>query len=222
MKRGDWLFDGWVGIGRAWSDTYEVGGRRLVDATLYDPSGMRIPRRSPAIAAGGSQGGRGLSLISLALSSLLKYFTGEEETMTTALDVAQYFIACGGDEGDISNLKLQKLVYYAQGFHLALYGKPLFDDPVEAWTHGPVVPGLYRHYKHHGRAPITEADYDPTGRFTQDQVGLLNEVYAVLGQYSAWKLRDMTHSEPPWMDSEATAGVIPQSAMREYFVTRLK
>ena len=61
-------------------------------------------------------------------------------------DVAQYFLAqMDEDAGDlISNLKLQKLVYYAQGFALALHGRPLFRERVEAWTHGaPVVPELY-------------------------------------------------------------------------------
>ncbi|OQY42717.1 MAG: hypothetical protein B6240_13665 [Desulfobacteraceae bacterium 4572_87] len=51
------------------------------------------------------------------------------------------------EAGDlISNLKLQKLVYYAQGFYLALYDEPLFNEPIEAWTHGPVIRELYRSY----------------------------------------------------------------------------
>ena len=65
------------------------------------------------------------------------------------MQAAKYFLAqASEDAGDlISNLKLQKLVYYAQGFHLALYDEPLFLEAIEAWTHGPVVPDLYRHYK---------------------------------------------------------------------------
>jgi uncharacterized phage-associated protein len=66
-----------------------------------------------------------------------------------AQDVAEYFLTLVDDEaGDsLSNLKLQKLVYYAQGFHLALTEKPLFDEAIEAWEHGPVVPGLYHKLK---------------------------------------------------------------------------
>ena len=69
--------------------------------------------------------------------------------MLSCDDAAKYFLAqVSEDAGDlISNLKLQKLLYYAQGFHLALYDQPLFPEAIEAWTHGPVVPDLYRHYK---------------------------------------------------------------------------
>ncbi|HSX79064.1 MAG TPA: type II toxin-antitoxin system antitoxin SocA domain-containing protein, partial [Candidatus Saccharimonadia bacterium] len=62
--------------------------------------------------------------------------------MLDCYDVAQYFLAkADEDAGDLmSNLKLQKLVYYAQGFALALLDKPLFPQCIEAWIHGPVVP----------------------------------------------------------------------------------
>ena len=65
--------------------------------------------------------------------------------MLTCYDIAKYFLAQADEEiGDlISNLKLQKLVYYAQGFYLALHDEALFPEDIEAWTHGPVVPVLY-------------------------------------------------------------------------------
>lgn len=72
--------------------------------------------------------------------------------MATAKDVAQYLLKLDeqhGGEG-ISNLKLQKLAYYSQGFFGAIYDKPLFNERVEAWTHGPVIPDLYHEYKCHG------------------------------------------------------------------------
>ncbi|HUZ03805.1 MAG TPA: type II toxin-antitoxin system antitoxin SocA domain-containing protein, partial [Acidobacteriaceae bacterium] len=60
---------------------------------------------------------------------------------TSASDIAKYFIASFQKKNKaISNLKLQKLLYYAQAWHLALYGSPLFSDSIEAWVHGPVVP----------------------------------------------------------------------------------
>lgn len=72
--------------------------------------------------------------------------------MIPARKVAKYFLSkVEEDIGDgISNLKLQKLVYYAQAYHLAMYGEPLFGERVEAWEHGPVVPELYREYKIYG------------------------------------------------------------------------
>ena len=79
--------------------------------------------------------------------------------MTYAVsDIANYFIwRANSDEefGDnITNLKLQKLVYYAQGFHLAWYDKPLFHEPIDAWTHGPVVRTLYAQYQSRGANPL--------------------------------------------------------------------
>lgn len=142
--------------------------------------------------------------------------------MASALDVAKYFLTFSDeDSGDlISNLKLQKLIYYAQGFHLALFDGPLFDDAIDAWQHGPVVPEVYRAYRAHGGQGIpAPTDFDPSV-FSQDQIDMMNEVYSVYGQFSAWKLRNMTHEESPWKDC-AINEEIPQGAMLEYFKTRL-
>jgi uncharacterized phage-associated protein len=142
--------------------------------------------------------------------------------MLTCKDVAEYFLSLNDeDAGDlISNLKLQKLVYYAQGFHLALSGKPLFAERIEAWTHGPVCPDLYREYRVHGGNPIprpAEIDFDKYGAETRE---LLDEVYHVYGQYSAWKLRNMTHEEAPWKDA-SPGETISHESLREYFRTQL-
>lgn len=141
-------------------------------------------------------------------------------------DVAKYFLALqhADPEGsrDITNMKLQKLLYYAQGYHLALYGRPLFDAPIEAWTHGPVVPRVYREYKAYGSDPIPFPDDglpDVPDEQTRD---FLDEVYNTVGQFSAWKLRQMTHEEPPWRDADAAGGDSPEishDAMRRYFET---
>lgn len=70
-----------------------------------------------------------------------------------AVDVAKYFITINGqknsdDEGNnLSKLKLQKLLYYAQGYYLALYNEALFDEEIRAWEHGPVVKEVYDHFK---------------------------------------------------------------------------
>jgi uncharacterized phage-associated protein len=77
------------------------------------------------------------------------------KTPLTAMAVAEYFLTLQEEEaGDlISHMKLQELLYYAQGLHLALNGRPLFDDTIEAWTHGPVVPTVYREFKRFGEIP---------------------------------------------------------------------
>jgi uncharacterized phage-associated protein len=141
--------------------------------------------------------------------------------MLSAFDVAYYILAQADDEaGDlISNLKLQKLLYYSQGFFLAVYDEPLFKEPIEAWTHGPVVPSVYREFKKYGSCAIEPPKDMDFGIFDDRTAALLDEVYAVYGQFSAWKLRNMTHEEPPWKNYRNS--VIPHSALKEYFTTQL-
>ena len=142
--------------------------------------------------------------------------------MMPASTVARYFLSKVDEEvGDgISNLKLQKLVYYAQAYHLAMYGEPLFREQVEAWEHGPVVPELYRQYKSYGPGNIpAPANFDPAA-YDERTRGLLDEVYDVFGQYSAWKLRQLTHQERPWIEAYADGArgrVISHGAMREFY-----
>lgn len=144
--------------------------------------------------------------------------------MYSVQDVAKYFLAqCDAEAGDtISNLKLQKLCYYAQGFHLAAFDKPLFRESIEAWPHGPVIRSLYAKYKAHGAGAIPL----PTGMdfsiFDKKSRQLLDEVYKVYGQFSAWKLRNMTHEEPPWVYASKSNDEISRDDMKKYFKTLIK
>ncbi|MDR6216167.1 type II toxin-antitoxin system antitoxin SocA domain-containing protein [Paracidovorax wautersii] len=142
--------------------------------------------------------------------------------MADVSNVARYFLSLAEDEAgdDVSNLKLQKLLYYAQGFHLALFDRPLFENEIRAWTHGPVVAEVYRDYKQHGGNPIPRAQCD-LDALTNAEQELLAEVYQVYGQYSAWKLRNMTHEEAPWVTAygQAPDSVISHGAMRDFFRT---
>jgi len=144
--------------------------------------------------------------------------------MLTCDDIARYFLAkTDEDSGDlISNLKLQKLVYYAQGFSLALFDRPLFGEDIEAWTHGPVIPDLYHEYKHHGDGAIPRPVDLDFSKYDADTRELLDEVYATYGQFSAWKLRNMTHDEPPWSAVAPWGGRITHDALREYFKTLVR
>ncbi len=146
--------------------------------------------------------------------------------MTTIRDVAQYFLRQANQEDDtgISNLKLQKLLYYTQAFHLAMYDKPFFPEDFYAWTHGPVCPEIYHEYKKFGAGPITlaaEALNAPLADFTPLQYELLEEVGQVYGQFSAWKLRNMTHDDAPWQEQEASGGLIDKAGMAAFYKSRL-
>ena len=135
-------------------------------------------------------------------------------------DIANYFLAnVEEDSGDcISNLKLQKLVYFAQGLHLAMQGQPLFSDPIEAWDHGPVVPGLYHAFKHRGNRAIEPPEQFEADDYLPEVREILDAVLTVYGQFSAWKLRDITHGEPPWRDTPLN-GEISHEALRDFFST---
>lgn len=143
--------------------------------------------------------------------------------MLSCFAIAEYFLAKTDESaGDlVSNLKLQKLLYYAQGFHLALFARPLFPDAIEAWTHGPVVPPVYHMYKGYGSSAIPiPADFG-FDRYDEETVEFLDEVYTVYGQYSAWKLRELTHSEPPWQEAYSSRSEISHESMTRFFKTLL-
>lgn len=143
--------------------------------------------------------------------------------MLTAKIVSEYFLKMNNPEfGDgLSNLKVQKLVYYAQGFHLALTnGQKLFQEPILAWEHGPVVESLYYQYREHGSNEIPQPESVDINLFTQEQIEILNEVFEVYGQFSAWKLRNMTHSESPWTTTTKNQEITTDK-MLEFFKTLL-
>jgi len=138
--------------------------------------------------------------------------------------VAEYFLSkVDADAGDcISNLKMQKLVYYAQGFVLAITSKKLFNEDIIAWQHGPVVPELYESYKQFSASciPVPERIDIKSILENSDLVEILNDVYNVYGQFSAWKLRNMTHEELPWKEVEIN-DTIKSTTMKKYFKTLL-
>lgn len=143
--------------------------------------------------------------------------------MITANHVADYFLTFCRQHGDVlTNLKLQKLVYYAQAWHLALKDEPLFHEKIEAWVHGPVVPPLYGRFKKFGWEPITVGVASPA--FKNGTAKFLEEVFSVYGGYSAWDLERMTHQEAPWQ--KARKGLAPDQEghnvicdddMRDYY-----
>ena len=142
----------------------------------------------------------------------------------TCFDVADYFLSLvDEDTGDsVSNLKLQKLAYYAQGFNIAFYNEPLFKERIEAWQHGPVIPDLYDKYKVFDGHPIDKPSKVDFSKYSERDQELLNEIYEHFGQFSAWKLRDMTHQEPPWIrGNKRISKLVTEADMKAYFSTQI-
>jgi uncharacterized phage-associated protein len=145
--------------------------------------------------------------------------------MNTCFDIANYFLKRQDlDAGDLmSNMKIQKLVYYAQGFNLAITDSPLFPEPIEAWDHGPVCIPLYHEYKQFGSGSIPiPYDVDALSIFSKKAHGILDMVHIYYGQFSAWKLRNLTHEEEPWVRAFARGrSEISHEDMQRYFKTQL-
>jgi len=140
----------------------------------------------------------------------------------TSSQIADFFRARANPEyGDLlSNLKLQKLCYYAAGIAAAVRkdrNAPLFDARIEAWQHGPVVPAQYARFRHLGAGTIPHADDFDMSQIDPKDRELLDNVYDFYGQYSAWKLRNMTHDESPWIDAFARADKTISTAELEQF-----
>ena len=133
--------------------------------------------------------------------------------------VAAHIVNLAAERGDlIDPLKLQKLCYYAQGYSLALRQRLMFDDPIQAWEHGPVVPDVYQAYKQHGRDSIPpSADAPELEQWRRDVIEM---VYTRLGWMTSWNLRNQTHMEQPWRDAWRTGehdAELPVKQMRDFF-----
>lgn len=143
------------------------------------------------------------------------------------IQIANQLLLYSADKGGelMTNMKLQKMLYYQQGFHLAYFGTPLFDEDIEAWMYGPVVPAIYEEYKSNGRNGI-EPNRELAFSFEQKkELALFNEVCKVYGAYSAIGLMNMTHEEMPWKSTPTGEGeghVIAKDKMQSFFKKRLK
>ena len=152
--------------------------------------------------------------------------------MTTSIHaVADYFILIvDRSTGDsVNTFKLQKLVYFAQVWHLSLHGTRLFDNEIEAWVHGPVCLELHRRFHKQADIPIgVEAVITDVNQLDGQTREFLDEVWTVYGQYSVAKLEKMTHDEAPWLEARAElpadvrgCNVINQETMRSYYSSRM-
>lgn len=143
----------------------------------------------------------------------------------SSLAVANHFVkkSIGIQCTDLTQMKIQKLVFFAHGWHLAIANKPLVDEQVEAWDYGPVIPQLYSCLRDFGNLPVVspirkmEMDFDgndpwkitwteprlETSQNLQTEidvaVGIADSVWKKYGIYDAVRLSNMTHlAGTPW------------------------
>lgn len=148
----------------------------------------------------------------------------------TALEVARWFLLRNNtnviqfDEESLTHLKLQKLLYYAQGLFLAYTNgeSELFPEEIYAWEHGPVVREVWDVYKGNKNNPI-DCVYEPTDDNLFEKVNSDENVRNILeftfinyGKYSAWHLREKTHTEMPWKTTPPN-GLIEKTKILKFF-----
>ena len=139
-----------------------------------------------------------------------------------AIDIAKKII-CKTDveHGDtLSNLKLQKLLYYMQGFHLVFFDEPFFNESIEAWTYGPVVPVVFQEFKKYKKRSINPDNYHDDLVLTDDEQQMFDMVYSEYNRYSAVALMNMTHTEGPWKN-HGIGDVITNEELRAFFLTQI-
>lgn len=139
-----------------------------------------------------------------------------------ASDIAKYFLYRSVQDGElVSPLKMQKLVYYAYVWALVKNGKKLFDEQIQAWPSGPVIPSLYGELKGYGSAPIgedylnvsSEDEFNKviSSKFSSDIKTTLDKVYEDYMTKTAFELVALTHSEKPWLETRKGLSVTEPS-----------
>jgi uncharacterized phage-associated protein len=123
--------------------------------------------------------------------------------MISPIDLAKYYIVKAyndGQDSEITNMKVQKLLYYSQCIYLALFDLPLFSEEIQAWRYGPVCPPAYKFYRDYEgqQLPI------PTEILTDipsEIKFLIDEVWHYFGRHHAYTLSGMSHLEFPWRNA---------------------
>ncbi len=142
--------------------------------------------------------------------------------MFDALDIAKYVILMSNSRGkEITNLKLQKMLYYIQGYAMKFCDGPAFPESIRKWPYGPVVPEVYFSYNENGSRSIVEdeEDFGQIIKKLKCDRGLKRVVDQVIDNCQdrkASKLVEMTHQEKPWQNAKDSRE-IPQDAICSYF-----
>lgn len=141
--------------------------------------------------------------------------------MACVFDVANTFINIGTNAPEpITNMKLQKLLYYAQGWYLAMTNKELFAEDFEKWTWGPVCPEIYQEFKCYGANTINQPSM--TGKIIQTGIefDFINAIWNMYGSMSAIELSLKSHQEDPWQ-STPKFEIIDKQLIKKYFKSQL-
>lgn len=143
-------------------------------------------------------------------------------------ELAKWFInRIDRDAGEaITHLKVQKLLYFAQAYHLANYNRQLFAEDMEAWAHGPVVPSVFQVYRDSRWESLPPTS---PARVDKALTPYLDTVYQHFAKFSAKELERLTHAHKPWrvtrkgLPLEARCNdPIDKKLIRDFYAERIK
>ncbi len=140
--------------------------------------------------------------------------------MYSAVSVAKYIILqCNRLGKSISNLKLQKMLYFLQAEFLVSRNVACFREGIEAWDFGPVVPEVYHRYKVYGSASIPSIVGDDYCPFNGNDKSLADDIIEVCAKYSASRLVEITHKQSPWLSAyhKYSGAPISNESIRSFF-----
>lgn len=147
--------------------------------------------------------------------------------MNSVMDVVNFFLV----RSSMSPKKLQKLLFYAYAWTLALLNdtvddlrNKLFDERIEAWVHGPVIPAIYGMYKGYGWNDIPKIDSFDESVFSTEVLNILQQVWDVYGGLTGNELEAISHKEEPWIKArngipayESSDALISDRVIFSYF-----
>ena len=140
----------------------------------------------------------------------------------SALDIAKYVINYEHSQGrEVSNLRLQKLLYFIQAKVLMETGEPCFEDEMQAWDFGPVVPSVYYKYKIFGAMDIFTREVETTN-IASNIIGFISSILEYCRTYPTYQLVEITHQQDPWKFARArgSKAIISTNSIKEYFLSK--
>lgn len=138
--------------------------------------------------------------------------------MYTAVEIARYIInRCIRLGKPVSNLQLQKILYYVQGeFMRSTDGEILFEDDIMAWKYGPVVPNVYYAFNNYSSSDINIPQEQIT--LEENEMNVIDPIIDTKSNLNAWKLVEDTHLEFPWRNTYYNdEEIITREKMQEFF-----
>jgi len=122
----------------------------------------------------------------------------------SAINVAKYLLYKANFDGEsITNLKMQKLLYYAQAWYLVNHSKPLFKDDIKAWKYGPIIEEAYHHFKRFRYSPISFLNSEKIeNKIPAKEKIYLDEFYKTFIRFSASDLTQASHNDDPWKNTK--------------------